>query len=290
MPLAVCNGIRLHYQRLGRGPEVVLIHGLATNLAFWYLRVAPLLRRHFCLILYDLRGHGRSDMPPTGYTTADMAADLHALLTHLGVARVHLVGHSYGGAVALHYAVLYPERVGSVTLADARIRAFQPTQRLSDWPDAPRWARQLHELDATAPLEDSEMGYRFMEALAKAQLRGQGLARREPRRFVPFGGMPHPSRTAAQWLRLLDTTTARKDFAALAGLTPERIAGVTRPVLAIFGEKSHCLPSCWALQRHLPRCKVVLVPRAGHFHPLVRPVFFVRHVRRFLQEVTRDPC
>src|SRR5215470_3923803 len=106
MPFANVNGIKFHFQRVGKGPDVVMIHGLAANLAFWYFRIIPFLMIDFCITAYDLRGHGKSEMSDSGYTSADMAADLDALLDHLGVEKAHLVGHSFGGQVALHYATL----------------------------------------------------------------------------------------------------------------------------------------------------------------------------------------
>jgi pimeloyl-ACP methyl ester carboxylesterase len=284
MPKAFVNGITIHYQRRARtGPEVVLVHGLATNLAFWYFGVVPLLARDFQLTLYDLRGHGRSDMPPSGYTTADLVADLHGLLNHLELDQVHLVGHSFGGAVALHYAVLYPERVKSLTLADARIRAFQPTQQLKDWPNAEIWQRELKALKVPLPASESEMGYRFLEALAEAKLEGREV-RSKPGFFRPFGLSKNSMRTADRWLKLLRNTSARADFQQIAGLTQDQICRVHQPVLAIFGELSNCLPSCWSLRRHLPDCRVIIVPKGGHFHPVVRARFFALRLRKFLLE------
>jgi pimeloyl-ACP methyl ester carboxylesterase len=68
-------------------------------------------------------------------------------------------------------------------------------------------------------------------------------------------------------------------------LTPERIASLRRPVLCVFGEQSNCLPSCRGLQRQLPGCRVAIVPRVGHFHPISRPAVFAQHLRAFLAEV-----
>ena len=235
MPRTVLNGVALHYQRrLDNGPDLVLLHGLAANLAFWYLKLAPQLRRGFRLTMADLRGHGRSSMPSSGYTTADMASDLHALIEHLGMRRAHLVGHSYGGAVALHYAVLHPERVASVTLADARIKALQPRQLVADWPDSEIWKQRLK--DFNIPTNDSEIALRLLEVLAKCRMDG-GEKSSQPIDFlIPFGVSKTSRRSARRWLRLLGTTTAYRDFTAEAGLTLEKISQVELPVLAIFGE------------------------------------------------------
>ena len=284
MATAILNGVTLNYQRRpGRGPEIVFVHGLATNMAFWYLGVVPLLKRRFCITLFDLRGHGRSDMPRAGYSTRDMAEDLHALVQHLGLGRFHLVGHSYGGAVALHYAVLHPERVATLTLADARIRALQPTQRIKDWPNAEYWEKRIKDLQVPVPLDDPEMGYRFIEALAEAKVQGNGklVALNS---FSPFGSLLGSGRTAQRWLQLLRTTTARSDFEEVAGLTEEKIRQVDQQTLAIFGEFSNCLASCRGLKEHLPHCRIVIIPRAGHFHPAVKPRYFTRSLISFLRK------
>ena len=286
MPKTLINGAGLHYQyRLGSGPHLVLVHGLAANLAFWYFRIAALLPRDYSLIMYDLRGHGQSEMPPSGYTTGDMAADLHGLLEHLNVRRVHVVGHSYGGAVALHYTVLHPERVVSLSLADTRIMALQPTQRLSDWPDAKKWISVLKELEPPIALDDPEMGFRLLEILAEAKLDRRVGMRMPAGQFSPFGLGNRSSRTAERWLQLVRTTTARSDVSSLAGLTLAKIQQADRPVLAMFGEYTNCMPSCQGLRQHLPNCRAIIVPQAGHFHPVVRPAFFARNLCEFLREV-----
>ncbi len=292
MGRALLNGIELNYHRCPvSGPEVVLVHGLATSLAFWYFKVLPLLATDHTLTLYDLRGHGWSTMPPWGYTTADMAADLHALLDHLGISRVHLVGHSYGGAIALHYSVLHPERVSSLTLADTRVRCLQPTQRLEDWPDGEAFGRVLKQINAAAPLDHPEIAYLFLEVLAEAQVSGKAVQDLGANVALPFGwSAASPSDTARRWLQLLRTTTARHDIVASAGLTPENISRVRKPVLAIFGERSHCLPSLRGIQRCLPHCEAAIVPQAGHFHPTSRPLYFAHAVRRFLNTAGQEPA
>jgi len=210
-----------------------------------------------------------------------MAEDLHALLDHLGIGQAHIVGHSYGGAVALHFAVLYPEWVLSLTLADARIRCLQPSQHVADWPQAGQWQRELNGLGVTA-LDDPEMGYRFLEALAESKHQSAVVSGKMGSGFSPFGLSRGRNLAAKRWLQLLHTTSARSDFTEVAGLTRDRIRHVQQPTLAMFGEYSHCLPSCRGLQETLPACRVVTVPGAGHFHPAVRPWVFARVLQEFI--------
>src|ERR671924_1491508 len=111
MPRIQINGFLLHYMSVGEGPDVVLIHGLTSNLAFWYPRIVAKLAPRYRVTLCDLRGHGFSGMPRNGYTTRSLALDLKTLLDHLEIEYAFIIGHSFGATVALNFAVLYPERV-----------------------------------------------------------------------------------------------------------------------------------------------------------------------------------
>jgi pimeloyl-ACP methyl ester carboxylesterase len=95
MPFLRSNGIRLHYLQLGAGLLVGLLQG--NEGAIWQLHLVGMLRDQFRLITYDVRGHGRSETPPAGYTSLDLPADFKSLMDALNIVRAHLVGHSYGG-------------------------------------------------------------------------------------------------------------------------------------------------------------------------------------------------
>jgi pimeloyl-ACP methyl ester carboxylesterase len=288
MPIANVNEINIHYQRAGEGPDIVMIHGLAANLAFWYFRIFPALIKDFRVTIYDLRGHGKSDMPPSGYTSAKMAFDLHALMDHLGTTKTHLVGHSFGGEVALHYAALHPERVISLTLADARVRALQPRQRLKDWSNARMVQRALERLGIFIAEDEPEVGHRLLEEFANfKRLGAANRPRRKAEFFVPFGSGLWERRTAERWLCLFHTTTAREEFRSLAGLTRDKIRRIRLPVLAMYGEKSRCLKTLHGLQKSLPNCQSIIVPGVGHFYPLVLPEIFIQSLRAFLLALGR---
>ncbi len=101
--------LKMHYRDWGgSGQPLVLLHGLASTCHIWDL-VAPLLSRNFAVVALDQRGHGETDKPDQGYDFATVAGDLHAFIGGLGLERPIFVGHSWGGDVALEYAVAYPE-------------------------------------------------------------------------------------------------------------------------------------------------------------------------------------
>ena len=115
MPEIEVNGTRLFYQQSGAGPDVVLVHAVTSNQAVWvFSGLVDAVAADFRVTTYDLRGHGASDRPPTGYTSAVMAEDFRQLHAALGLGPAFLVGHSFGGVTALHAAVLTPEAVAGV--------------------------------------------------------------------------------------------------------------------------------------------------------------------------------
>jgi pimeloyl-ACP methyl ester carboxylesterase len=125
---AAVNGIELAYERRGGGAPLVLIHGYPLDHTIWE-PVASLLENDFDLILPDLRGFGQSASPRTPYLLADLAADLAALLDHLGIERAALAGHSMGGYVALAFARAYPRRLLGLGLVASQSVADPPDKK-----------------------------------------------------------------------------------------------------------------------------------------------------------------
>jgi pimeloyl-ACP methyl ester carboxylesterase len=116
------NGLRFRYLEYPtpdrvEGPPVVLLHGLASN-ARWWVLVAPQLAKRFRVLALDQRGHGESDAPDTGYDFASVTRDLAAFAGEMGLDRPVVVGHSWGGNVALEYAATRPDDVAGIVLVD----------------------------------------------------------------------------------------------------------------------------------------------------------------------------
>lgn len=112
------NGIRLHYYRTGGDkPPVVMAHGITDNGLCW-TPIARVLETDYDLIMVDARGHGKSEVPATGYTNADHAADYAGLIEALGLQRPALLGHSMGAATIAYLAAQHPDLAGCILLED----------------------------------------------------------------------------------------------------------------------------------------------------------------------------
>ena len=108
---------RISYFRHGEGPPLVLLHSLALSADMW-LPVIEDFARHFEVIALDLRGHGMSTYDGNDFSVEDMADDLKQFFDALNLAKVHLLGMSMGGCVAISFASRYPEYVDRLVLCD----------------------------------------------------------------------------------------------------------------------------------------------------------------------------
>jgi pimeloyl-ACP methyl ester carboxylesterase len=271
MPFCQANGLKFHYQQAGEGPDIVLVHGVTGDLSIWFLckAIQTLSARHR-VTAFDLRGHGYSDAPPDHYTSADHATDLFALMDGLGIERATVVGHSFGGVIAMHAAVLAPARIEAVVFSDPYFPALRHLEDVSRWG---HWQDFRAEAsDAGVELSDEhwyDLGRFFDQVL---HLDDERLLK-----FRQAVGLPALNR-----LLRLGKTTCGDDSKAVAGLTEDLIEGVSQPALALFGEHSPFLATAQYLVEHLPHCRSAIVPAAKHRAPEENPEGFLRLLVEFI--------
>src|SRR5262245_30802505 len=227
MPKIEADGLNFHYQQAGAGRDVVLIHGLTGDLSIWYLcRAIGTLARGFRVTAYDLRGHGYSDVPTSGYTSADQAEDTLAIMDALEIDRAVLLGHSFGGVIAMHAAVLRPDRIEAVVLSDPCFPALRHLEDVSRWGHWQNFREEAARAGVTLSDEHwYDLGRFFDQVL---HLDGERVLR-----FRQAVGLPGFNR-----LMRLAETTCGDDAKIEAGLTEELIRSAKQPMLAIFGENS----------------------------------------------------
>lgn len=307
MPSLIRPDVKLNYQLMGPAisdgtTPVVLIHGLGANLAFWYLGAVRYLSRDMPLLLPDLRGHGASSMPPSGYGLAQLAEDVSAVMDEAGLEKVHLVGHSHGARIAMVMALANPDRIASLTIADTQLRAIQPPTRLKDWPYWPEWKARLQEQGVTTfPPEDELIDFRLLSDLGqrdKAALSTGGLAvrsqpggdgavgpARKGRRGINLRTRQMGARGAKQWSTLLEETTAATELHDESAIDIGHLGDLPMPVLLMYGAQSHCLPTSERIMEIVPGARRIVVPGAGHFFPIVKPRLFSMALRTFIAGV-----
>ena len=109
------GAIDVSYTISGQGPPLYMVHGIGSRRVTWN-GLLPGLENHFTCVRYDLRGHGKSPIPPVPYSLDDLVDDLEALRVRLNHERIHVIGHSLGGQIGPAYARAHPEHAASVIL------------------------------------------------------------------------------------------------------------------------------------------------------------------------------
>jgi pimeloyl-ACP methyl ester carboxylesterase len=251
---------------MGAGPDVVLVHGLGSNLAFWYFGVAPLLAIGHRVTAYDLRGHGLSEATVDGYTTFEQAHDLLALLDHLGVRRPTLVGHSFGAAIVLHAAVIDPDAAERVVVSDGFLPAFEGQVQSANDTDLRATIERLRVLGVDVPDDLPRIAYGMA-----ADLEAAALHRGAIRQSIDAG----ISRRALDRWRLLRSTTHVVPDVHDASLDAGLLGSLHCQVRAVYGDRTPCSATMTALLDALPGLELTEVPDAGHLLPLLDPDRFV---------------
>jgi pimeloyl-ACP methyl ester carboxylesterase len=235
----LANGVRLHVQRLAPAPgvlpsgkTVVLLHGLIVDdLSSYYFTLAnPLAAAGHDVVLYDLRGHGHSERPRTGYSLNDGIADLNGLLTALDIHQpVHLVGNSYGGAIAIGMAVQHPDRVADVTMIEGHYA-------------------------------DEGFGQEMTETLG---LVTAGIHDEKWRTWIAERGRK-TMKLARRGVTLIENTSIEQDLLATVPHSRAALQALQIPILAIYGGASEMLERARRLERLVAGTRLIVLPDLDH--------------------------
>lgn len=253
----------LHYEALGAGRPIVLIHGFTNYGLAWAPQLPALVHTGYRVILPDLHGHGASQPATALCTVADLAADLAALLDHLGAGPAVLCGLSLGGMVALQMAVDEPGRVAGLIVANSRSSFTGPEMAaiVDGWLALFRQADgPLKRLYATWPalaneaFRESSAGRAVLDAWARV------LA------AVPGDSLCH----VAQGMLRFDRRG--------------RLGAVRAPTLVISGEHDRLFSPAQAreIADEIPSADNVVIPGAGHLSSLDSADRFNRLLLDFL--------
>lgn len=247
MPLlSLMDGARLYYEIQGKGPAVVLAHGLGGNHMSWWQQV-PALMPHFTCVTFAHRGFAPSHDPAGMPDPARYADDLEALLDHLALDQIRFVGQSMGGWTGLEFALRHPKRVRAMVLSatigtadPARLPGI-PAQERARWDE---WSRGEHASLAAAGLSPAT---------------GERMAREQPQLYHLYQLI---GRLAADF----DREAVRKRLWAGRTVPAEALAALTFPVLCLAGLEDVVINPALvkALAGALPRARFEAFPETGH--------------------------
>jgi 3-oxoadipate enol-lactonase len=258
------DGVALNVVDEGRGEPVVLLHGHTLDLRVWDDVGAALVTAGYRVIRYDQRGHGLSASPPAGYRLGDHAADLSALLRHLGATPAHVVGLSKGGGIALEHALRDPAAVRSLTLVAPLVPDFPLSAELMD--SFRRLARAIRSGGVRAAVQEHWLEHPLIasaHAVAARRARVESMVLEFP---------------AGEYL-----ATAR-DAPDREWTVVERLGEIAAPALVVSGERD--IPDFVAMAslvaERIPSCALEIVPGCGHLVPLERPEALAAEIVAFL--------
>jgi pimeloyl-ACP methyl ester carboxylesterase len=258
------GGAGLEYLARGSGEPLLLVHGAIVADSFDPMLEESDLTDHYRVITYHRRGFAGSAAAPPDRTPSNECGDAVALLDHLGAAKAHVVGHSYGGAVALQLALEVPDRVHSLAL-------FEPP--LLGVPSAESFFAGVAGVS-----EKFLAGDHPAALLAFLELVGG------PDPMSRLGALPESA--YAQALSDLPTLF-NGDLPAIGGWQFDQAAAarITQPALAVLGTESAPVfrESIDAVRQWLPSTELFMLDGATHFLQMERPAAMGAGLAAFLQ-------
>jgi pimeloyl-ACP methyl ester carboxylesterase len=274
------DGFRLAYDRAGRGPAVLLLHGWPGDRTD-YREVAPLVAATAEVITPDLRGFGESDKhqadPAAGYSAAAQARSVAGLIEELGLTRPVIAGYDIGSRIAQTLAADRPDLVRALVISP-------PLPGIGDRilsPDAQRqfWYQQFHRLELATELIDGNPG------AVRAYLRHFWEHWSGPGFELPAAHLEHlvavyaPEGAFAAsvgWYRAGAGSVAR----SLTERPPAPADRITVPTTVLWPAHDPLFPPAWSdrIGEFYADARLIHLPGAGHFTPLERPGEFAAAV------------
>jgi len=271
---ATVHGHRRAFVKVGTGPAILLLHGLGCDHRTW-LPVIDSLARHYTVIAPDLLGHGLSDKPRADYSVGGFANGMRDLLTVLGIDKATVVGHSFGGGVAMQFAYQFPERterlvlVGSGGLGpegSAAIRAITTTgfYRVMGLLTLPG-VRHVGAAGLRALSRTGRKEFRDFDEVAAIYESFEDPATR--------AAIRHVVRAVVDWQGQIVTMADR------AYLTE------AMPMLVMWGDEDRVIPISHARRAAelAPEARIEILPNSGHFPHKDHPDLFVKVLRNFVR-------
>lgn len=252
MPKLLINGVDLHYQEQGKGPTVVLCHGVGGNHLSWWQQV-PVFARYYHCITFDQRGFFLSENTETRIGAEAFADDLAGLLDHLGIDQVFLVGQSMGGRTVVNFAKRFPHRTRAMVLAGSVANIRSPELDLLRKEARARVPKDRLQAALSRRVWEERPQLGYLYTLIRMQ-NGQ-----RPREFLWRDNVP--------------------------GTTVDELADLATPCLFIVGEEDLIAPP-WmveAAHRHFPNADLIRVPQAGHSVYFENPTWFNNTVISFFE-------
>ena len=269
MPVAHLNDTELFYVEVGEGLPCLVMHGGLggdhSSLHPWLDPLGDVMR----LVYYDHRGNGRSGRPRSDSITFEqLCADADALREHLGFEEIAVLGYSFGGFIALEYALRYPERISHLILLDTAPTFDYEEEIEANARRKGATQEQLEALDASA--EDEGESWRLWKVI-------------EPLYFCTFDA-DLAERVMGKTVISVEAADAGDAIIEGWDLTP-RLGEISAPTLILVGRDDFVCPPSQAKIMHegIPNSELAVFENSGHFTHVEEPEAFFDAVRGWLR-------
>jgi proline iminopeptidase len=286
------NGVLIYYKIIGRGTPLMIVHGGPGASHDYLLPYLLPLARSNRLVFIDERGSGRSEklQDPTQYTVENMVEDVETVRQALGLGKIALMGHSYGGVLAQAYAFKYQENLARLILAGTFSSTTEMNKVLA------------REKQSMPPAE-----LKRLEELEKTGLFGKGKPweqRRYPDEYARlawgdgyfpylYGARPDPNydpaagNTTNSWELYREMWGSDGEFVIDGNLKlveyATKLPGIRVPTLIICGDHDEVDPSLSrAMHEKIAGSKLVILPNSGHLAFVDQPNLYIQAVNEFL--------
>lgn len=251
----VVDGAPLHFVRRGSGPPVVLIHGASGNLRDWSMSALPAIAERHDTVAFDRPGHGLSGWPgSSAIRLGDQARRMRQALRQVGVERAIVVGHSYGGSVALAWALDAPETVAGLLLIAS------PSQV---WPGGLGLSTGLLASPVTGPLLAQALPAVLPRSVARMAVETVFAPQAPPPGYIDALGVGLVLRPGALRANARQLAALKDQIRVMVPLYP----GLAMPVELIHGTADEIVPMAIhsePLSRQVPQARLTRLEGVGH--------------------------
>ena len=273
------NGLHLHYTRTGGDkPPLVLAHGFSEDGLVW-TALAEELEDAYDVIMPDARGHGQSDAAVNGLGTAELASDLHSIISSLGLDKPAVLGHSMGGMTTLALAGLYPDVPGAIVVEDGM--PFEMRRATPENEGAGDGLRAYFE---------TIKGKNHAELMAWRRIQSPNWSETDVRTFADAKIRLNPQTLAPFMSRDAGASNARDTASPLDW--PTLLRQIRCPALLITGDPELgamvSASQAAALQEQVPTLRVAHIANASHDVRRDQPGAFLEIIRPFLVDWARS--
>ncbi len=268
------HGHRVAYRMAGKGPAILLIHGITNNSETWD-PVFDVLAERYTVIAPDLIGHGQSAKPRGDYSMGAYASGLRDLMVGLGIDRATLVGHSLGGGVAMQFAYQFPERAERLVLVSSGGLGPEVSIMLR--------AATLPGSELVIPLLASagvlNAGRAFGHLLGRLGLKPGTDLEEIAAGFASLADRDAMSAFVQTMRASVDIGGQRVDARDRLYLAGEG------PTLLVWGGRDRVIPVHHGREAHelIPGSRLEIFPEAGHFPHREDPLRFSRLLTGFIE-------